>query len=198
MPEVRSFVLDGEPFAWKRPAQGRHPRTGAPIRITNKDAEAHKKRLAQAAIERWGPRPPFFGAVKLLVIATFAIPSSFPKALQEAARRGELYLDRDPDFDNIIKQVADALRFIAFVDDNQVGDGRSILRYGEAPRTECWASELGPDGLQTPAERRRRAAWAAGQYDAAIAKAPCGTARWPRVLDALQKSSAWKPEGQLL
>lgn len=166
--------------------------------MTHKEAEAHKRRLAQAAIERWGPRPPFFGPVKLLVIATFAIPSSFPRALQEAARRGQLYCDRDPDFDNIAKQVADAIKFIAFLDDNQVGDGRSILRYGEAPRTEVWISELEVDGLQTPAERRRRSRWAAGLYDAAIAKAPCGAARLPRVLDALQKAKAWKPRGQLL
>lgn len=166
--------------------------------MTHKEAEAHKKRLAAAAIERWGPAPPFFGPIKLLVIATFRIPSSFPRALQEAARRGQLYCDRDPDFDNIIKQVADALAFIAWVDDNQVADGRSILRYGEAPRTEAWISELGPDGLQTPAERRRRSRWAAGLYDGAIAKAPCGAARLPRVLDALQRGGAWKPRGRLL
>jgi Holliday junction resolvase RusA-like endonuclease len=160
---------------------------GRAMRLTQAAADEHKRLIARVGGEAWGPRPPLFGSVKLLVIATFETPTSWPKALRAAALAGEVYHDSDPDFDNLEKQVADGLKFISYVDDNQVGDGRAVCRYGRGERTEVWLQALGDPRLQTPAARRREAKWRSGGYDAAIAKAPCGTARWPRVLDALAK-----------
>jgi Holliday junction resolvase RusA-like endonuclease len=178
------FTVPGRPFAWKRTNEfkGR--------RITDKGQLADQRRIAQLGAEAWGPNPPLFGPVKLLVIATFETPASWPAKLREAAIRGDVYFDSDPDFDNIAKEAADGLKFVAFCDDNQVGDGRAILRYGLGERREIWMEALGDPSLQTPAAKRREAKWRAGGYDAAIADAPCGAARWPRVLDALRKEAA--------
>lgn len=185
---VIQFSKPGRPFAWKRPAQGR-TKTGLVVRITDKLAAIDKAELARLCGDAWGLDYPWFGPVKLFVAATFAIPSSWPKPLQAAARGGEVYFDSDPDFDNIVKQVADAIKFIAFVDDCQIGDGRAVLRYGLAERTDVFLQPLSPAGMETPATARRRKHWKAGGYDRAIAKAQCGMARWPRVLDTMRREA---------
>ena len=173
-----NFTIHGRPFAWRRAQRDR--RSGRTF--TDKEMVASQRAIAARACEAWGNAPPFFGPVKLLVMAVFEIPTSWPRAIREAAQRGEVYCDSKPDDDNIRKQIADALQFVAFVDDCQIADGRCILRYGTGERTEVWAEELA--GPQTPAQRRRAKAWLEGAYDAAIAKAPCGRARWPCVLYA--------------
>jgi hypothetical protein len=146
---------------------------------------AHQVEVARLGGEAWGPRPPLFCPVKLLVMGTFETPASWPAKLIAAAERGEVYHDTKPDDDNILKEVADALQFVAFVDDCQKADTRVVLRYGRAERTEVWLEAL--PGPESPAARARAAKWRRGGYDAAIAKAACGPARWPRVLDALAR-----------
>lgn len=175
------FIIPGKPFAWRR-AQ-RDKRSGRTF--TDKEMVAHQVEVARIGGEAWGPKPPLFGPVKLLVIGTFETPPSWPPALREAAARGEVYHDIKPDDDNILKQVADALQFVVFVDDCQKADTRVVLRYGQGERTECWVQGLA--GPETPAARARARKWRAGGYDAAIAKAACGPARWPRVLDAIAR-----------
>lgn len=165
-------------MAWKR------VQSKGGQRFTDKDAAKHQRRVAGLAIVAWGALRPLFGPVKFHVTATFETPPSWPRALREAALRGEVYFDSDPDFDNIAKQIADALKFVAFVDDNQVGDARQILRYGAAARTDVWIQPLTDGTLPTPAERARAKRWRQGGYDKAIVKAPCGMARLPSVIDA--------------
>lgn len=188
MPLIRSFCLNGLPMAWARPAQGR-TKSGATVRIPDKGREAHKAQLAMAALDAWGQAEPFFGPVKMLVIGTWPIPAGWSAKLRAAAQAGEIFMDAKPDFDNIIKQVADALPFIAWVDDAQVADGRSIMRYGASPATECWISELEPDGLKTPATAAREKRWRSGKMDEAILKSIAGAARLPSVLDASRRKA---------
>jgi Holliday junction resolvase RusA-like endonuclease len=177
------FLIGGTPFAWRR--AGRDRRTGRTF--TDPKAEAHKRTVAFEAALRWGDRPPLFCPVKMLVICTFQTPDSWSKRLRAEAAAGRIYHDSDPDGDNLQKQIADALKFIAFVDDNQIGDGRTVKRYGDGARTEVWLVPAGDGALPTKAQQRRGAKWAAGGYAEAMAKTAGGWARAQARLEAMRR-----------
>jgi Holliday junction resolvase RusA-like endonuclease len=174
---VLHFIVPGPPFAWRRAQTDQSGR-----RYTDKDQQAHQRRVAGIAALAMGERPPLFCAVKLLVIATFELLAS------GKAAPGDPH-DIKPDGDNLAKQIADALMFVAFVDDAQVADTRSVKLWGAMARTEVWLEPMARTG-KSPAAARREVKWRKGGYDAAIAKAPCGPARWPSVLDAYSRRLA--------
>jgi Holliday junction resolvase RusA-like endonuclease len=143
--------------------------------------EAQRAVARIAGVELAG-RAPLFGPVKVFVSAVFAIPASWSVTERAAARAAERYRDIDPDADRVLNNILDGLKFVAFVDDCQVADCRCVMRYGEPERTEVWIDHL-PAGNKAAAQRRERK-WKGGGYNAAIAKAPCGQARWPLVINA--------------
>lgn len=150
-----SFTVPGTPSRWMRPGQGVHPKTGRPLRFTDKKAEASKLAIAQLARIAW-KGPPVTGPVLLRVIAVFEVPASWPRAIHDAAREARVPHIADPDLDQLVKQVQDALVGIAYVDDNQVvAYPNSAKRYGSPARTEITIQVLDqqPDEI-TPGQRR--------------------------------------------
>jgi Holliday junction resolvase RusA-like endonuclease len=148
-----------------RPKQGRHPRTGAVIRITDPKAAAERKVIATVARLAWRGEPTS-GPVLLGVEAIFRIPTGWPKALREAAQAGEVWHVADPDLDQLIKQVQDALTGIVYWDDNQVVayGPRPLKRYGSPERTVITVEVLDqPEGAVTPGQRDLERAAATGQ-----------------------------------
>lgn len=168
------FQLLGEPYAWKRVTDGRHGK------VNPKAMRQDQKAMAAKACDVWRGRQPHFGPVKIFVSAIFEIPASWSARERAAALAGERYRDIDPDADRLLNQVLDALKFVAFVDDNQAVDVRCVMRYGSPARREVWIEEK--DGGNRDAMLRRKRKWASGGYNDAIAKAPCGMARWPLVI----------------
>lgn len=136
-----------------RPGQAVNPKTGRVMRFTDPKAEAGKKNIAQLARIAWGPARPVLGPVVLRVVAVFAVPKSWPKALREQA--ANVMHIADPDLDQLVKQVQDALVGIAYLDDNQVvGYPNSAKRYGSPERTEITLEVLDvPEALRTPGQR---------------------------------------------
>lgn len=67
-----------------------------------------------------GGRPPLAGPVRLDMTFRMAIPTSWPKWKQEAARDGLIAPTARPDMDNLEKALLDALNERAFVDDAYV------------------------------------------------------------------------------
>ena len=166
-----AFKIDGKPSRWQRPGQGIDPRTGRAMRFTDPEAEAGKARIAWAARQAFGSRRPFTGPVVVRVIAIFEIPPSWPKALQKAAREARVMHVADPDLDQIVKQAKDALKGIAYVDDNQVcGYPNSAKRYGSPQRTEITIEALPqqPDEV-TPGQRRLEQRVETEGWDAVLA-----------------------------
>lgn len=154
MARTVSFTVAGPPRRWMRPAQGRNPKTGQVMRFTDKKAEASKREIAQLARLAWRG-PPVCGPVTLRVIAVFKVPKSWPKAIHLAAREARVPHIADPDLDQLVKQVMDAMVGIVFVDDNQVVSfTHSAKRYGSPERTEITIHVLGqePDEI-TPGQR---------------------------------------------
>lgn len=167
------FTVPGRPTRWERPGQGQLP-DGTTFRYTNPAAREGKRAIAFEAKRAFGLRRPFTGPVIVRVIAIFGIPKSWPPRLRSAALEAKVMHDSDPDLDQLVKQVKDALVGIAYIDDNQVcGYPNSAKRYGHPERTEIIIEELPlPDGLMTPAQARREAAVAQLGWDAVLTPAP--------------------------
>lgn len=89
--------------------------------------------IRQMASDEMGDRPPFDGALELRLGAHLPIPQSFSKKRTADALAGRLLPTTKPDFDNIAKFV-DALKGIAFRDDNQIADAHIWKRYSDRPR----------------------------------------------------------------
>lgn len=172
---VYHFTVPGTPYAWKRAADSRQGK-----RVNIKPMVQDQKAIAEAACQVFAGKPPLFGPVKVFVLAVFDIPVSWSAAEKAAALAAERYCDIDPDADRILNQVLDGLKFVAFVDDNQVADCRCVQRYGRPARREVWLQELPAGNLG--AAKRREKKWRGGGYNDAIGRSPCGIVRLPQLM----------------
>ncbi len=126
------------------------------MRFTNKKAQAGKDAIAWEFKKIWGGRDPYLGPVRMHIDAIFEIPVSWPRKVIRAAIEGRVLHIADPDIDQIIKQIMDAIKGMIYVDDNQVARlGKCEKRYGDAQRTDI-IIELLPqaDDEITPGQRR--------------------------------------------
>lgn len=122
------IVLLGEPVAKGRPrfsAATGHAYT--PEKTRN-----YETMLRLAATDVMGDRPPLEGPLTLDMRVVKAIPRSWPKKKQDAAKSGALLPTGKPDWDNFGK-VVDAGNMVIWVDDGQIVDGRVRKSYGEKP-----------------------------------------------------------------
>ena len=85
--------------------------------------------LKFAAVEAMAGRAPIEGPVRLLMVATFDVPTSWSKKKRIAALAGDIKPTKKPDADNVIK-LTDALNQVVWRDDAQVVECRLIKRYG--------------------------------------------------------------------
>lgn len=171
MSDPIAFSLPGAPTAWQRPrATARiHWANGKPRAIITlftakevREAEARLSGLARAYMAqqvrpggRNAPREPFDGPVRMMIVAVYAVPKSWPKRLQELIASGQtVYHTSKPDTDNLTKFVGDALNGIAYQDDCQVAELVVRKRYGSPARTDITITPLASAGM-TPADRRR-------------------------------------------
>lgn len=166
-----AFSLPGTPVAWQRPrATARiiwdkgKPRAIITLFTAKevREAEARLSKLARSYMSaqvgvggRNAPREPFDGPVRMMIVAVYAVPKSWPKHLHAAIARGEtIYHTSKPDTDNLTKFVGDALNGIAYQDDCQVAELVVRKRYGSPARTDITVTPLQGAGL-TPADKRR-------------------------------------------
>lgn len=94
-------------------------------------AEAEVRAAFRAAYPRMKPHD---GPVELSVIATFAVPASWPKWKRLAGTAGLWPHTSKPDGDNVAKTVMDALNGHAYTDDSQVFDLAVRREYGPDAR----------------------------------------------------------------
>lgn len=73
------------------------------------------------------------GPLWMHITAFAMVPKSAPKSLRDRVEKGVVYFTTKPDWDNVGKIIGDALNGIAYLDDNQVADGRVIKRYTLGP-----------------------------------------------------------------
>jgi len=106
-----TFEILGRPYALRRPRFAGH----AYDPPANK---AGKAKIAEAAKAVWGDKPLLRGAVRLTVIARYQWPKSATKAQRRAVNG--FFKATNPDLDNIVKAVMDALNGVVWEDDQQV------------------------------------------------------------------------------
>jgi len=79
-------------------------------------------------------RKPLEGPLKLNMWAYIAVPNSWSDAKKAKALAGEIRPVGKPDFDNIIKALADAMNKIVWLDDAQVVEIYAFKFYNGEPR----------------------------------------------------------------
>lgn len=128
---VFRITIPGKPYAKRRPRAGVVPKTGrsrtynAAGNRTAEDAVAyHVGQIIKTPIE---------GPVRVTITAIFEIPKSWPKYKQREAA-ATLHTQK-PDFDNVAKWVLDGMNRVAFADDGQVADCRTIKIWGKRAET---------------------------------------------------------------
>lgn len=84
----------------------------------------------------------FDKAVKMTILAYFAIPKSFSKKKQNEAIEGRISPLTKPDLDNIAKVVCDALNKVAYHDDNQVIELNVTKFYSKQPKLVIHLKEV--------------------------------------------------------
>ncbi|CDZ55036.1 RusA family crossover junction endodeoxyribonuclease [Neorhizobium galegae] len=124
------IVLAGPPMGKERVRSTRQGHVYTPERTVN-----YEGRLAYAAQEVMGDRPPLDGALEVDICCYMAVPESKPKKWKAAALSGAIRPTKKPDYDNFAK-ICDALNLIVWVDDAQVVDGRIRKFYSDRPRME--------------------------------------------------------------
>jgi len=168
MTDAIAFAFPGVPIAKGRPrALARLVKSGGVARaivqlITppeTRQAEARLQKLARAymAAQSGGRNhalEPFAGPVRMMIVAVYEPPSSWPKRLHAALAQGVVYHTSKPDADNLAKLVGDALNEIAYQDDSQVAELIVRKRYGSPARTDITITPLATAGM-TPADKRR-------------------------------------------
>ena len=138
------FELAIEPRGWERPgAMIRKGRDGTYIHWYVRAEEAtYREAIQWAAKAEMRGRELTCEPVALLVHAFIAIPASWHWKKKQAARSGAILPTGKPDFDNIGKVVADALKTIVWIDDATVVDGRVIKRYADEPGLRVEVREM--------------------------------------------------------
>lgn len=142
------FTIEGPPRGKVNP----QPRMikGRPQLFTPHDDRKYMQRVRDACAEAMEGAPwfgvPLTGAVKIEVVAFFAIPPSWPKYKREAALNGTLRHTQKPDCSNILKLVEDGVNppdppkewtgpwpphnsGYAYADDAQSCDSRAVKRW---------------------------------------------------------------------
>lgn len=131
-----AFEVPGEPQAWSRAGAAIRRRKDGQAYIhwyTRDEDAAYRDAIAWAAKAAMRGRKPTWRPTAILVHAFMTIPESWHWKHKQAARAGAILPVTTPDFDNLAKVAADAIRGIVWTDDASVVDGRVIKRYSECP-----------------------------------------------------------------
>lgn len=131
------IVLAGKPMAKERVRVTRQGHAFTPQRTVNYEA-----RLAWAAQEAMGGRPPLEGPLRVVMDVLLPVPKSRSKKWKAAALSGAERPVKKPDGDNFAKML-DSLNLIAWVDDSQIVDLRVRKFYSDAPAMRVRVTPLG-------------------------------------------------------
>jgi len=132
-----TFTVPGPPGRKQRPRfanRGKFVQTYTPKETQL--YEAIVRQTFEVAAEAAGIDVPItdYGSIRLLVIASYPIPKSWPKWRKEAASNGVMPYTGRNDWDNLGKVVCDGLNGVAWIDDAHICYGQVQQLYGIQPR----------------------------------------------------------------
>lgn len=132
---VMKFIVYGPPRGKSRPRANVVPTTNKYYvnMYTDSKTTSYEQSVAYSFYEQIGSVPPTDKNLKISITAVFPIPKSQPKRIKEQMLAGQIYPNKKPDIDNIIKIVLDGLNKVLYQDDKQVIELSAKKQYGETP-----------------------------------------------------------------
>ena len=124
--------LAGPPIAKGRARAVAIPGLGVRMYPDAKTAK-YEDQLRYAATQEMAGRPLIDGPVRLVVVARFAIPTTWSKKKHAEALAGLIRPCVKPDADNTLKICGDGLNMVCWRDDKQVVETSVIKIYAENP-----------------------------------------------------------------
>lgn len=134
-----NFKIEGLPKGKGRPRFTRSGHTYTPD-MTRKYEALVTARAKEAMIGKRKIEKP--NAVRVDILATFPVPSSWSKKRRTAALQGVEHHVSKPDLDNVQKAILDGMNGIVFEDDSQVIDSRTRKAYGPEPGVKVFIDEV--------------------------------------------------------
>lgn len=144
-PNLVRFEIPGEPGAKARP---KFSTQGGFVRAITPEKTVNYETLVKLEFQSQCPGV-FFDhdkALGMLVYARRSTPKSASKRKVDQMIRGIIRPGKKPDYDNIGKIISDALNGIAYKDDAQIVDGRTIKLYSAIPSVVVEIWEEGANG----------------------------------------------------
>ena len=135
------FTIPGKPCGKGRPRfaqRGRFVKTYTPEQTVNYENLVILEYQRSAKNFRFEDN----AALRVNITAYYPIPKSVSAKKRADMIAGAIRPTTKPDWDNIGKIVCDALNGIAYRDDSQIVDGRTIKFYAENPRVEVEMYEV--------------------------------------------------------
>lgn len=139
------FEIPGEPGAKARP---KFSTQGGFVRAITPEKTVNYETLVKLAFQEQCPGVYFDHdkALGMWVYARRSTPKSASKRKTARMVGGDIRPGKKPDYDNIGKIVSDALNGIAYKDDAQIVDGRTIKLYSAIPSVVVEIWEEGENG----------------------------------------------------
>lgn len=138
--------ITGNPVSKGRPRMTKTGVAFTPAKTRKWEADARV-----IARQRMFGREQFECPVRVMVIAAFPVPVSWPSWKREAAEAGQIGMTGRPDLDNLAKIVTDACNGIVYRDDSQIVEMTSSKRYAREAFVEIIVE---PTGQATPHTKR--------------------------------------------
>jgi len=128
-----SFIVYGEPKGKARP---KFAKIGGFMKSYQTKEQYSAENYVKLAYLEAAKGEYFLGPLSLKLTAYFPIPKSVSKKKKDEMLSGMIRPVIKPDYDNIVKSVADALNKVAYDDDKQIVSGSFDKFYSDRPRTE--------------------------------------------------------------
>lgn len=100
---------------------------------TPKKTSQYEENVRMSFLEQSRCFQPSNKCIRMVITAIFAIPKSTSKKKREQMLNHEIWPDKKPDIDNIIKAILDGLNKTMFIDDKQIVELSVKKQYGETP-----------------------------------------------------------------
>ena len=127
-----TLTVPGEPMGKQRPRRASNIRgTYTPQKTLN-----YETLIKELFIIKYPDFKPIEGAVEISIGIYLTIPKSKSKKKQEEMAMDTIKALKNPDVDNVLKIVMDALEGLAYRNDNQVVTAHPTKRWSNTPRID--------------------------------------------------------------
>lgn len=130
-----NFIIDGKPQG-----KGRPRLSYGCIKTPDQTVmyENYIKLLYKSSVKKY-----FEGPIKMTITAYYSIAKSDSKKRREQKLKGEIRpYNINPDIDNVVKVICDALNEIAYHDDTQIVSLKVDKYFSDKPRVEVQIEEI--------------------------------------------------------